>query len=506
MLSAAAFAGQHLPGPGRRPRRFRARYPGQPSRPRLRRRAVLQHRVGHRSRRQQAARRHPAGRSAAGEFQPALQGAAAGARHGLLARPPAPSRWSRSARTPSPSSTRRPMRSSTSPMSAARRTRPSSRRTARRSGSRCAARTTSPCSTARLMRRRRASSSPNGPGMPIFSPDGKYGYVCSSFNPETVVISVADHKIVGRVQQASPFCPNIAATPDGTQVWFTLKDIGKTQVFDAQAAFHRCSRPSTPARSPTTSTSCATRNGTVRLCHRRRAERGAGVPHRRFQQGRDDPGRQAAARHLAVGRRHARLCRAGERRRAGRDRHADQHGDRDGPDRPGAAGDRLCAGRGARGRRHAQSLQPLGARRAQRARISTLVPVGATARRPRPAPPASRCSTRGWCRSCRRPSPGSSRSSPMCSRWRAARTAPAHSSHWPAFMTNPAGAAIVNAVGPIRQIVQGEARRAAPLSGHRPRVRNGSRADPCKFRVPRSSFISIGTEQRRTTTLCKLKA
>jgi YVTN family beta-propeller protein len=25
---------------------------------------------------------------------------------------------------------------------------------------------------------------PNGPGMQIFSPDGKYGYVCSSFTPE----------------------------------------------------------------------------------------------------------------------------------------------------------------------------------------------------------------------------------------------------------------------------------------------------------------------------------
>ena len=78
---------------------------------------------------------------------------------------------------------------------------------------------------------------PNGPGMTIFSPDGKYGYVCSSFTPETDVISVADHKIVGKVAQASPFCPNIAATPDSTQVWFTLKDTGKTQVFDAQAPF-----------------------------------------------------------------------------------------------------------------------------------------------------------------------------------------------------------------------------------------------------------------------------
>ena len=78
---------------------------------------------------------------------------------------------------------------------------------------------------------------PNGPGMQIFSPDGIYGFVCSSFTPETQVISVADHKIVGRIPQTSPFCPNIAATPDGHQIWFTLKDSGKTQVFDAQPPF-----------------------------------------------------------------------------------------------------------------------------------------------------------------------------------------------------------------------------------------------------------------------------
>jgi YVTN family beta-propeller protein len=78
---------------------------------------------------------------------------------------------------------------------------------------------------------------PNGPGMTIFSPNGKYGYVCSSFTPETVIIAVTDHKIVGKIVQASPFCPNIAATPDSSQVWFTLKDTGKTQVFDAQAPF-----------------------------------------------------------------------------------------------------------------------------------------------------------------------------------------------------------------------------------------------------------------------------
>jgi YVTN family beta-propeller protein len=78
---------------------------------------------------------------------------------------------------------------------------------------------------------------PNGPGMTIFSPDGKYGYVCSSFTPETEVITVPDHRIVGKVTQASPFCPNIAATPDSKQVWFTLKDTGKTQVFDGQPPF-----------------------------------------------------------------------------------------------------------------------------------------------------------------------------------------------------------------------------------------------------------------------------
>ncbi|MFJ7356369.1 YncE family protein [Phyllobacterium sp. NPDC097923] len=78
---------------------------------------------------------------------------------------------------------------------------------------------------------------PAGPGMQIFSPDNKYGYVCSSFNPETVVISIADHKIVGHVKQESPFCPDLAATPDGKQVWFTLKDVGRTQVFDAKPPF-----------------------------------------------------------------------------------------------------------------------------------------------------------------------------------------------------------------------------------------------------------------------------
>ncbi|OHV15723.1 hypothetical protein BK022_16955 [Methylorubrum extorquens] len=78
---------------------------------------------------------------------------------------------------------------------------------------------------------------PNGPGMTIFSPDGRYGFVCSSFTPETVAIDVKSHAVVGRIRQDSPFCPDLAATPDGEQVWFTLKDVGRTQVFEAKPPF-----------------------------------------------------------------------------------------------------------------------------------------------------------------------------------------------------------------------------------------------------------------------------
>ena len=78
---------------------------------------------------------------------------------------------------------------------------------------------------------------PNGPGMVIFSPNGDYGYVVSSFSPEMVVIATATHDLVGRVKQESPFSPDVAATPDGKQVWLTLKDVGRTMVVNAAAPF-----------------------------------------------------------------------------------------------------------------------------------------------------------------------------------------------------------------------------------------------------------------------------
>lgn len=78
---------------------------------------------------------------------------------------------------------------------------------------------------------------PSGPGMTIFSPDGKYGYVCSSFTPQLTIFEVGQRKIVASLPQPSPFCPNIAASPDGKQIWYTLKDTGKVVAFQARPPF-----------------------------------------------------------------------------------------------------------------------------------------------------------------------------------------------------------------------------------------------------------------------------
>jgi len=79
----------------------------------------------------------------------------------------------------------------------------------------------------------------NGPGMTVFGPDGRYAFVCSSFNPELAVIDVSSHQIIKRLPQASPFCPNIAVSPENDEVWITLKDAGKVQVFNAQPPFEQ---------------------------------------------------------------------------------------------------------------------------------------------------------------------------------------------------------------------------------------------------------------------------
>jgi len=79
----------------------------------------------------------------------------------------------------------------------------------------------------------------NGPGMTMFGPDGKYGFVCSSFTPELAVIDGATHKVIKRLPQVSPFSPNIGVAPENDEVWITLKDVGKVQVYNAKPPFEQ---------------------------------------------------------------------------------------------------------------------------------------------------------------------------------------------------------------------------------------------------------------------------
>jgi YVTN family beta-propeller protein len=77
----------------------------------------------------------------------------------------------------------------------------------------------------------------NGPGMTMFGPDGRYAFVCSSFVAELTVIDAASYQILKRIPQGSPFCPNIAVSPENDEVWITLKDAGKVQIFSAKPPF-----------------------------------------------------------------------------------------------------------------------------------------------------------------------------------------------------------------------------------------------------------------------------
>ena len=79
----------------------------------------------------------------------------------------------------------------------------------------------------------------NGPGMTMFGRDGRYAFICSSFTPELTVVETASHQVIKRIPQASPFCPDIAVSPENDEVWITLKDIGKVQVFRAKPPFEQ---------------------------------------------------------------------------------------------------------------------------------------------------------------------------------------------------------------------------------------------------------------------------
>ncbi len=77
----------------------------------------------------------------------------------------------------------------------------------------------------------------NGPAMLLFRPDGRYAFVPSSFTPEFDVIDTTSYRVVARLPQASPFSPNLAVSDDGKEVWFTLKDTGKVQIVSGETPF-----------------------------------------------------------------------------------------------------------------------------------------------------------------------------------------------------------------------------------------------------------------------------
>ena len=76
----------------------------------------------------------------------------------------------------------------------------------------------------------------DGVAMVIFRPDGAVAFVNSSRTAELDVVDVKTHAVIKRIPGlVSPFSPNLAASPDGREVWLTHKDVGKTTIVDAQS-------------------------------------------------------------------------------------------------------------------------------------------------------------------------------------------------------------------------------------------------------------------------------
>ena len=162
-----------------------------------------------------------------------------------------------------------------------------------------------------------------------------------------------------RESRKSPFCPNIAATPDGQQVWFTLKDTGKVEIFDAKPPFNLLKTLDT---GPITNhvNFAHNANGTFAYVSSIGGLNEVKVFRTDdFSQDRNHPHGQSSSRRVAVQETVAvstvRLENADAL--AAIDTIVCQQGCRQWPFRsgPGAAGDHLCSERGAGRRRNAES-------------------------------------------------------------------------------------------------------------------------------------------------------
>ena len=169
----------------------------------------------------------------------------------------------------------------------------------------------------------------NGPGMTMFGPDGRYAFVCSSFTPELAVIDTASHQIIKRVPQTSPFCPNIAVSPENNEVWITLKDVGKVQVFSAKPPFEQIALLDTGPITDTP-TSDNNRDGKFAYITIGGANEVEGVPPGdetrvggHHSRGKDPPRMESGFRQW-----NSSVRRFGKRRTCRRDRHLEQQGNR----------------------------------------------------------------------------------------------------------------------------------------------------------------------------------
>jgi YVTN family beta-propeller protein len=84
------------------------------------------------------------------------------------------------------------------------------------------------------MRETRRIVTSDGAAMIMFRPDGRYAFVNSSRTAELAVVDVARHEVVRRIPMPSTFSPNLAVSPDGRELWATLKDVGRVVIIDAQ--------------------------------------------------------------------------------------------------------------------------------------------------------------------------------------------------------------------------------------------------------------------------------
>lgn len=84
------------------------------------------------------------------------------------------------------------------------------------------------------VRETRRIATADGAAMIAFRPDGRYAFVNSSRQPELDVVDTRTYEVVKRVPLPSKFSPNLAVTPDGREVWLTLKDVGRTIIVDAE--------------------------------------------------------------------------------------------------------------------------------------------------------------------------------------------------------------------------------------------------------------------------------